>query len=375
MTCNPNGNFIPNPAFETVGQLNVRNHHDELMLVKVNLDEFGELEERTLHFGHSKAIGNGELFDTVSGALNIYNGDNDIQDLLTELLLGMNDGDCPDGISDGIAGIDGVELVGLDANSFSIQMTNFHGATDTMVFAGDGVGKIMNDVLAMSSAIDVADSSHQFAIIDASIENGSFDIGAVSGELAEVLGGDNSIDTGAGSNDVLNLLTELLNGQNSSGNDTDNTPGIDGVELVDMDSDSFTFKYNGDTILITNAGDEIAQAAAGPIKLKDKAPTAQVMDFTEIDVRYNIDGANKVGDGELADITGKNWLAWRNINGGERTEYQDVLEEMLTSTRAEKLTDATGIDGVELIGIDDDSFTFVANGDTLILQHDYFELG
>ncbi|MCV6625271.1 MAG: hypothetical protein OIF38_04195, partial [Cellvibrionaceae bacterium] len=124
------------------------------------------------------------------------------------------------------------------------------------------------------------------------------------------------------------------------------------------------------------AAAQIAEAASGPIKLKNNQPTAQVMDFTEFDIRYRIDGANTVGDGELNAITGPNWLAWRDTTKrGIVTEYQDVLEEMLISTRQEKLTDATGIDGVELVGIDEDSFTFIANGDTLILQHDYFELG
>ncbi|MCV6596069.1 MAG: hypothetical protein OIF40_03150 [Mangrovicoccus sp.] len=377
MTCNPDGNFTPNPDFETVGSINVRNFHDELMHVKIDLDGAGELAYGKLHFGGSNAIGDGELYDTISGALNIYRGDNDVQDLLTELLLGMNDGDCPDGVSDGIAGIDGVELLSLDADSFTIQMTNMHGAKDTMVFSGKGVEKIIADVAAMSSTIDVADTSHQFTIIDASDIGSSVFIGEIFGELAEVVG-KSSIDVSpdADGGDVLNLLAELLTGNNSSVNEADNTPGIEGVELIDLDADSFAFKYNGDTILITNAAAQIAEAASGPIKLKNNQPTAQVMDFTEFDIRYRIDGANTVGDGELNAITGPNWLAWHDTKKrGIVTEYQDVLEEMLISTREEKLTDATGIDGVELVGIDEDSFTFIANGDTLILQHDYFELG
>ncbi|MCV6596071.1 MAG: hypothetical protein OIF40_03160, partial [Mangrovicoccus sp.] len=94
MTCNtgsPNPN--PNPDFDTIGSLNVRNHHDELMHVSIDLDGNGEVAYGKLHFGGAGAIGDGELYNTIGGALNIYRGDNDVEDILTELLLGAHGGD------------------------------------------------------------------------------------------------------------------------------------------------------------------------------------------------------------------------------------------------------------------------------------------
>ncbi|MCV6596070.1 MAG: hypothetical protein OIF40_03155 [Mangrovicoccus sp.] len=372
MTCHPNGNFTPHPDFETVGEANVRNWHDELIHVSIALDDQGELAYGKLHFGGSKAIGDGELYDTISGALNIYRGDNDVQDLLTELLLGMNDGDCPDGLSDGVAGIDGVKLLGLDSNSFTIQLTNAHGATDTMVFSGAGVEKILEDVAAMSNQIDIADNSHQFAIIDAAALEAcfaSYDIGTPSGELAQIIGY-NGISAGGFflPDDVLELLSEFFTGQYSWWDFCETIPGIDGVELIDVDADSFAFSVNGDTILITNAGDQIAAASSQAV-LHDGVPSAELVDQTETHLPGSYIGkAKTVGDGELKDVIGHSRI---NLNNNV-DDVENLILAFTTSAHSD--ADPAGIDGVELVGLDEDSVTFVANGDTIILQHDYFDL-
>ncbi|MCV6598104.1 MAG: hypothetical protein OIF40_13600, partial [Mangrovicoccus sp.] len=348
-----------------------------------------------LHFGGAGAIGDGELYNTIGGALNIYRGDNDVEDILTELLLGAHGGDCPEGISDSLAGIDGVELVGIDGDSFTIQLTNMHGATDTMIFSGGGVEKILQDVAAMSSQMDIADDTHQFIIIDgtelydnrASVE--SIDIGTPTGELEDVIG-TNGISNGGTvyrsffnpldplDNDILMLLEEIFDGDRPFDITEDLTAGIEGVDLIDVDKDSFALNINGDTLLFTNIETQI-KLAESEVLVEDSLDTAELIDLTDpLNVTGDYIGlSGTVGDGELKEVLEANAPLGGLLDLSGNIVPDDIealILEFTSSTRAEKETDATGIDGVELVGVDEDSLTFIANGDTIIIHHDYFEL-
>jgi len=396
-------NFVPNPAFQTVGSLNVRNHHDELMHVKVDLDANGEVAFGTLHFGGAGAVGNGELKNTIGGALNVWNQENEIQTMLTELLLGTDTGDCPEGPSDSIAGIDGMELVSLDADSFTVTLTNAHGATDTMIFSGEGIEKIISDVaesvgggtIASVGSVDIGNATSEFVIIDGTAlydnhdDLESIDIGTPTGELEDVIG-TNGISNGGTvyrsffnpldplDNDILMMLEEIFEGDRVGDITEDDVAGIDGVELIDVDDDSFALEINGDTLLFTNVNHQI-ELAEGEALVENSNSEAELVDLTD---PLNLTGdyiglTGFVGNGELKDVLESNAPLGGVIDASGNIVTDDVaalIEELTESTRAEKLDDATGIDGVELVGIDEDSLTFVANGDTIIVTHDYFDL-
>ncbi|MEM6482794.1 MAG: hypothetical protein AAF681_13180 [Pseudomonadota bacterium] len=342
------------------------------MSINIGLNDDGEAEYGRLGIGGTKAVGDGELRDTIGGVLNINKRDNDVKDLLSELLLGKTDGTGDDKPSDGVAGIDGVELISLDGNSFTIQLSNGR-STDTIVFSGEGVAKIIQDVADMSGGgLDFGNKNSQFVIIDAdelAANNGNKPTGSTNGELNDVIGG-SGININNRNNDVLNLASEFLTGENPRDDtgESPQEPGIDGVELIDIDADSFAFKTNGDTVLIVNAGDEIASVAT-QADVGDSKTTAEIADQTDISNPNSFIGGTS---GELNDVVGGSGIDINNNND----DVENLVLEYTTGSnpRDNSFDDTSGIDGTTLIGLDEDSLTFQTNGDTIIVQHDYFDI-
>lgn len=313
------------------------------------------------HIGGTRAVGDGELRDVVGGVLNVNKRDNDIKDILSELLLGRTDKAKE---SDGVAGISGVELVGLDQDSFTITLENGRGVKDTIVFQGEGVAKIIEEVAEMSGGVDVKDNRSAFEIITVDADNhlyvagsdapkSNVHIGGTSGELNDIVGG-SGIGINNNANDVERLVDEIVTGSNDSPKDTDadpdNTPGIDGVELIDLDMNSFAVQTQKgdatDTILFVGEGVANAIASvAGQADIKNSASQLEIIDVTGT-VNEHIGGTN----GELNQVIGGKINVKQGVD-----DVASLVDELTTGTGGGD--GAPGIDNVRLIGLDGDSVT------------------
>lgn len=253
------------------GDVNVRDSISQLDILTVDMGI-----NYNLQIGGTRQVSD-EFRDVVGGSFQINPRENDLEDVLSELLVGTFDAaGGEDADADAEIGIDGVELVGLGGDTVSIAVSNGTGAIDTLVFEGSAAVAAItavadaNVVADKDSGINFKDGVSDFAVIDVDGDTFRFDTGAVArvgnGELRDVVGG--QISANASDNDLEDLLSELFFGTfDASGGedvDTDDVAGIDGVALLGITADSVALSFDVgdsvDTILFT--GDGTAAAIA-----------------------------------------------------------------------------------------------------------------
>lgn len=299
--------------------------------------------------GSNGHVGDGEFRDLMGGVFNyrhvdrdkdgeLSDGDiyiNDAYDLLNEMLTGD--------------GIEGVELVGLDGDSFTLAVDGKGGSTDFMVFEGRAAEEAIamvdaqqvNGVTGNVFDLNAGNGVSQFAILDLSAEAGdpslSLRIGD-SGELSSDLDVGNNLDA----EDVPAILEQVLT-----------MGGYAGVELIDVDASSIALSFNGgngskDTLLITGIEDALALVEGGPLNdfLNNTNTRTQSNDF-------EINGPTNVPDGSLLD----------SFNFGNQISNSDITRGNGDTNLLDALVAAGGSisdadETISIIGVDSDSFTF-----------------
>ncbi|MBE9102729.1 hypothetical protein [Vacuolonema iberomarrocanum] len=174
------------------------------------------------------------------------------EDLLTAVVTGK--------ASNGTAGVEGVELVGLTDEGFTLRIDGQAATRDTLIFGGEGA----LDAIAAADAArgaDFKDGHTAFDIFDVAAENREFvgqaSLNAVGAELKEIVGG-SSINR----DEVLEIFEAVISGNGRKGN----THGLDRVKLIGLNDTSFSIGVqsaggNTDYILFTNV-DTLEGAAA-----------------------------------------------------------------------------------------------------------------
>jgi len=277
--------------------------------------------------GRYNNVGDGEFRSLIGGILNHTNAaGNDAEVILAELLLG-------DGIS-------GVELVGLDGNSFTVAVTQGN-KTDYLIFENDAAEEAIATVDAAhglsagASGFDLnLDAKSQFAILDLSEPGTSIRVGA-SGKLTNELDVGNSFTA----SDLAGFLDAVLLGE-----------GYSGATIIDVDGDSIALQFDGwrgakDTLLITGIGDALEVVEAGPLDDFIKKG------FDRQD--FEINGPTNVPDGSLLDsFDFGNRLS--TSDKGEKAAINDLPDALVNNGGSISDADET----ISLVGVDSDSFTF-----------------
>lgn len=327
--------------------VNVGNKNNQIAQIFGDLNKDTEFKDTDRDFvGSNGHVGDGEFRDLMGGVFNykhvdkdkdgtISDGDiyiNDAYDLLKEMLLGD--------------GIEGVELVGLDGDSFTFAVEGKGGSVDYMVFEGQAAEEAIALVDAEESSdtsnvfdLNAGNSKSQFAILDLEKDAADFLKVGNSGELAG-----NELDVGnrLNADDVPAILEQVL---------TDG--GYTGVELIDVDASSIALSFTGwngtkDTLLITGIEDALALVEGGPLNdfINNTNSRTQANDF-------EINGPTNVPDGSLLDTFDfGNQISQSDINRG--TGDTDLLDALVAAGGSISDADET----ISLIGVDSDSFTF-----------------
>ncbi|MDD7910006.1 hypothetical protein PUV47_08755 [Pseudovibrio exalbescens] len=214
----------------------------------------------------------GELKNVVGHNISVGGRDgNEVVELFQELVTGS--GRTTKDASK-IAGINGVELLSLTDDGYTIKIDGWdngiNAMSDTITFSN-----LDADFFAeagFKNRIDVKGWNSEFAIFDYESTK-SMNLGGTWGELRELVG--HSIKTtGRDGDEVAEILDELINGD-----------GIKGVKLLGLDEDSFSIQINGwgfdqrsedrgwnkmvDTILFTNVEDVIDEVLTSPALTSD----------------------------------------------------------------------------------------------------------
>ena len=280
-----------------------------------------------------------QAFADITGGSRL--GDDRLDDVLKAALTGR-----------GAPGLEGVEVVSLSASGFAIALDGNEGSRDTLSFSGaDAVAAIAS---VAGRGINISNPSSEVGLFDTDAQarfflggGNSTQANLVSQEFAAITGGA-TLATGR----VDDLLQALLTGRGDAA-------GVDGVELLGLTDEGFTIGLTGnvgsiDTIIIagTAATDAIAALDGGGVDIQNPFSQFAVFDAAEEPALF-LGGSNagqaRFVSQEFADIT-----------GGSRLTQAAALDlfEALTTGRG----GSAGVDGVELLGVDSDSFAFSITG-------------
>ncbi|MEM8666141.1 MAG: hypothetical protein AAGG48_01405 [Planctomycetota bacterium] len=89
--------------------------------------------------------------------------------------------------SNGTAGVEGVELVGLTDTGFTLRIEGNGATIDTIIVTGSAAIQAINDADAERTT-DLKDGNTAFDVFDVSSETSEF-IGGTSGEINDIVGG------------------------------------------------------------------------------------------------------------------------------------------------------------------------------------------
>lgn len=128
----------------------------------------------------------GIVRDTIDADLD----DNDVEQILVEILTGQSGAKFD---FETEPGIDGVELVGLTPETFTLALTTVDGTTDRLTFGGPGTRSVLE---TLDSDANIGDSTNAISIVDLATE--TVELG---GQLADLLG-----TSFAGSSDAETLF-------------------------------------------------------------------------------------------------------------------------------------------------------------------------
>lgn len=279
----------------------------------------------------------GQEFADITGGRQIDN--DELVPILEAILTGRN-----------APGLEGVELVSLSADTFTIAIDGNGISTDFIAFRGPAAVKAIDAVAG--DLINIKNPFSQVAVFDTDAK-GKLVLGGgnkdqkrlISDEFAEITGGSKF-----GKDKVDDLFEALVTG-NGAG-------GVDGVELAGITDEGFSVRLTGsagstETIVFTGqaATDAVLGADGGLVNIKDANTQFAVFDVAT---------ENNVGIGGGGNDARQISQEFAEITGGRRIDEDEVLElfEALTSGKDEK----GGIDGVELVGLDEDSFAIAFSG-------------
>lgn len=331
-------------------------------------DKGGDKAKDKESIGSTSEVGDGEFRDLVGKKLKykhvdkdndgeISDGDkyvNEAYDLLREILVGD--------------GIEGVELVGLDGDSFTLKVEGPGGSVDFLIFEGRPAEEAIALVDAEQDSttsnvfdLNAGNKFSQFAILDASDPDAFLKVGN-SGDLADGIDYGNKLEA-----DEIPALVEqiLLSG------------GYSGVEIIDVDANSISLSFAGwngskDTLLITGIEDLLTELEGGPLNdlinnFGLPGPGSPPASDFEIDGPTNtpddVDGSLFAAlEAEYGVNFGNTLTNGNNPNSKDDNNLLEILvaEGGQVSDEDETLT---------LVGVDSDSFTFSY---TVGEQTDYF---
>lgn len=245
--------------------------------------------------------------------------------------------------------IEGVKVVGLDVDNLTLE---FKTDNDSDLVVLDGIGNVIDDV---ANGVTFGDGATDLKVFTFDAENpfassGTFfDAKEVSDEFADIVGPNGFFNLGL--TDLSNLFEEVLlqGGKNA---------GVDGVELVAVDNDNITLKFddkdddvdgssNADYIVFDQVDTILDEFDTGPVNFRNNKNEFTVVTFDE-DKPFagGLIGSNTsfISD-ELAGLVGD------FLNNGA-TDLGNLFTEVLSGD---------GVERVDLVTVDDDTVTLAFN--------------
>ncbi|WP_420393048.1 hypothetical protein [Acuticoccus sp.] len=238
-------------------------------------------------------------------------------------------------------GVPGFELIGLDVDNLSVGFSLF-GFDATLVL--DGINDAVEE--AETDDFNIFDDERQFAIFDVD-DDGTFDLGP--GEFIS------SVDMS--STNVPDIIRNALE------EDTLFLGPPVAFDIIGIDQDNITLEITAedaatDVLIIDGAEDEIADLAQDFVNLANAVNELGILDADDDDFIF-VGDASAVSD-EFAALlvgapTGNPFVDAFNAFSMTLDEAEDVVTELVLGD---------GIDGVELLNIDDDTATLRLTGDS-----------
>lgn len=210
---------------------------------------FFDTDVRNSIFVGSSNAASAEASDIIGGSsLSV----NEAEELLTAVVNSRK--------SNGSAGVEGVELIGLTDEGFTLRIEGQAATKDTLIFGGQGA----IDAIAAADAsggVDFKSRHTGLDVFDVAAERNEFVGRALSrnvgAEFSAIVGG-----SSIGKDEVLEIFEAVISGNGRNGN----SHGLDQVDLIGLNDTSFSIGVeskngNVDYILFTNV-DTLDGAAA-----------------------------------------------------------------------------------------------------------------
>jgi len=233
-------------------------------------------------------------------------------------------------------GVPGFEFISADVDNISFLFTLL-GGSETVVL--DGIGDAIDG--AVSGDFNIFDDVAQFETFN------------VDDDLTFDLGGGAII----GSTAVENIINNAVAKEDSVINGVDVTFTITGI-----DQDNVTFEIDAggatDILIIDGAEEEIAAVADDHVDLANAVNEVGIFDADDTDFIF-IGDASTVSD-EFADLIGSDPAG--EPLGGALNGFVMTLHE--AEAVVEELIKGDGIDGVELLNVDNDTATLGLEGNS-----------
>lgn len=302
--------------------------------------------------GKSDAAGIvGQEFADITGGtwINWEKGNGDplpeLDDLLAALLTSSRN-EAP--------GLEGVRLVSISSDTFTIGVRGNEHSTNFVEFSGSVAADAIDGVLFRlgngNEAVNLKNSASQVTVFDTDQTNSIFvgSSNAASEEAKDLIGG-----SSLKMDEAEDLLVAAVTGKQANG-----SAGIEGVDLVGLTDQGFALRIDGqaattDTIIFEGQGALNAIAAADAAQGADFKDGKTALDVFDVET----EGSEFVGGTEPATI-GADFDALIGGSSIHRDQVLDIFEALISGSA--RKGDA-GLDEVELIGLNDTSFSIAVN--------------
>ncbi|MEM1129956.1 MAG: hypothetical protein AAGH83_05465 [Pseudomonadota bacterium] len=249
---------------------------------------------------------------------------------------------------------EGVSLVSLSCDSFTLALDGAAGSTNFIEFSGTSAEQAIESVLftldSGGPAANFKNSASQVALFDMD-SHGSVFIGeaaVVGAEADQIIGGSSMSKA-----EATELFEAVVSGKQENG-----TAGVEGVELLDLTDEGFTLEFEGqaatkDTIIFKGQGaiDAIAAAdAAKGVDFKDGVTALDIFDVAS-------ESSEFVGDTNPNTI-GADFDA---LIGGSKIHNHQVLDIFEALISGNGRNGVSGLEKVDLIGLNNTSFSIAVN--------------
>lgn len=251
-------------------------------------------------------------------------------------------------------GVEGVDIVSLNTESFTISIEGLGGSFDYYTFAGTFVTSVIDSVAG--DRIGLNDNDSRAAIFDTDLDTKIFIGNGPYQKLADNVSEDfaDLVALNDAKNINLDEIDALLDAAIAAGNG-DIGYGVEGVGLVSMTDDEFTLDFSGigltmDTIIFTGsaAAGAIANIAMGEIDVSNQKNEVGYFDVA------GSPSFIVVGD-QPSDLDYVS-TEFNDLIFGDAIDAAEVLG-LFAAIVAGDSNGTSGVDGVELVGLDNDSFT------------------